>query len=135
VTPTPTPADVADPSITGATVNAPTGDACEPTVSVIDLHIVDPAPSYGMKSVVLKYRVVDFTVDFIVSSMSITSGGESGGGWDAFYAGSITFQIDKGWVPTEDFRVELFASATDKGNNSTPDKELGEFTIPMSCAG
>ena len=134
ITPSPTPADTAEPSITGATVNPPTGEPCEPTVSVIDLHLVDPPPSYGMNSVILKYRVIGFTVDFIVSSMSLTSGGESGGGWDALYGGSITFQIDKGWVPTEDFRVELFASATDKGNNSTT-IPLGDYTIPMSCAG
>ncbi|MFQ5942802.1 MAG: hypothetical protein ACE5JF_04545 [Anaerolineales bacterium] len=134
ITPTPTPPDTADPSITGASVNAPTGDPCEPTVSVTDLHVVDPAPSYGMSSVVLKYRVIGFTVDFIVSSMSKTSGGESGGGWDSFYAGSITFQIDKGWTPTEDFNVELFGSATDKGGNSTTNP-LGDYVIPMSCAG
>ncbi|MFQ5921559.1 MAG: hypothetical protein ACE5M4_01840 [Anaerolineales bacterium] len=134
ITPTPTPADIAEPDIKGATVNPPTGDLCEPKISVTDLHLVDPAPSYGMKSVVLRYRIVGFTVDFIVSSMSKTSGGESGGGWDALYSGSITFQIDKGWVPTEDFEVELSASATDKGDNSTAD-DLADYTIPMSCAG
>ncbi len=134
ITPTPTPADVADPDIKGATVNPPTGDPCEPTVSVTDLHLVDPAPSYGMNSVVLRYRIIGFTVDFIVSSMTKTSGGESGGGWDALYSGTINFQIDKGWVPTEDFEVELSASATDKGGNSTAD-DLADYTIPMSCAG
>jgi hypothetical protein len=66
--------------------------------------------------------------------MTKTSGGESGGGWDALYSGTITFQIDKGWVPTEDFEVELSASATDKGGNSTAD-DLADYTIPMSCAG
>lgn len=134
ITPSPTPVDNAKPDIEGATVNPPTGDVCEPTIFVTDLHLVDPAPSYGMKTVVLRYRIVGFTVDFIVSSMSKTSGGESGGGWDALYSGSITFQIDKGWVPTEDFEVELSASATDKGDNSTAD-DLDDYTIPMSCAG
>lgn len=43
-------------------------------------------------------------------------------------------QIDKGWVTTDDFMVELFASATDKGNNTTT-KKLGDYTIGKSCVG
>jgi len=87
-----------------------------------------------MKSVRLKYEIPPFTSGFIFSDeMALTSGGEKDGGWDAHYSGSIVFEIQTGWSPSEDFTVELYAQIVDIGNNLTF-TSLGTYKVMKSCA-
>ena len=87
-----------------------------------------------MSSVKLKYEFPGFTSGFVFSDeMSLSSGGEKDGGWDAHYQGSIVFEIQTGWLPTEDFTVELYARVIDKGNNTT-NLHIGTYKMMKSCA-
>ncbi len=90
-TATPTPPDTQDPQILpGWTLNPPPGAISTCDVSISNLHIVDPAISYGLSRVELQFR--DPAGTLITSNLAPpSSGGASGGGWDAFYDGSITF--------------------------------------------
>jgi len=138
VTPTPTPADVVAPIILSGNPSPSPGPtplaSCNPAIAVTDLHITDDKPSYGMSSVKLNYEIPGFTSGFVFSDeMSLSSGGEKDGGWDAHYQGSIVFEIQTGWSPTEDFTVELYARVIDKGSHTT-NLHLGTYKMMQSCA-
>ena len=61
------------------------------------------------------------------SPLTLTSGGMSGGGWDGFYAGSITV----GGVVTGESR-ELYAIAEDN-NGNTHYISLGWYDFTVDC--
>ncbi len=107
-------------------------EECPQEIVVSGLRVVDPGPSYGMTAVELLYRVVDFTEGLIPKPMAKVGGGPKDGGWDATYDGFITFQIDEEWNPTEDFVIELFARAKDKGDNIKTEK-LADYTMAKDC--
>ena len=79
-----------------------------------------------MNYVKLKYQIVDFTGLIFSNDLSPpVSGGDKEGSWDAYYEGSIVFEIDTDWSPTEDFRVKLWVRVEDKGGNQQT-RMLGE---------
>ena len=143
ITPSPTPPDTQDPTIEESGIPDPgPGDLaeCAPEVIVEGLRVIDPPISYGISWVKLKYKVTGKGADlsgFIFSNpMALVSGGEVDGGWDAIYAGEITFEIDTGWPSPfpEPFVVELYAKVLDNGGHSDT-HFYGEYTIPVSCGG
>ena len=135
---TATPPDVAEPDVSGG-VPSPSPDylgdgKCHETIQVSDVHVTDPAPSYGMALVKLKYQVMGFSGLIFSGQLSLASGGAKEGGWDALYDGQIVFEIDTKWDSEEKFRVQLHAIAVDKGGHSH-EQFLGEYTMDEACDG
>jgi hypothetical protein len=133
---TPLPPDVATPEISGGDLDPSPGPIaeCSKDIHVIGLKIEDPAPSYGMKSVKLRYRVLGFTVEYVEFDMTPVSEEFKDGGWEGTFNGTAKFVIDIGWDPGDkDFQVELSVRAIDKGNNERV--LLYElYTMPKGCA-
>jgi hypothetical protein len=139
---TPTPDDEINPVVSGGSPDPGPGylgdDNCAVFISVSNVHVTDDPPSYGMQSVKLKYKV--FTNDkvteltgFILSDpMTLTSGGAVDGGWDASYEGEIEFQIDTDWDEGANFKIELYAIATDNGGNAAV-SFIGEYQMDHTC--
>ena len=138
ITPTPTPPDASEPEVKAADPDPAPGylgdDVCTPTIEVVNIHIVDDPPSYGMNFVKLKYQVIGFSGLIFSNDLSPpVSGGPKGGGWDAIYEGNIEFQIDTDkWDSKDDFVIELYVKAEDKGGN-TDNHFIGEYTIDEAC--
>jgi hypothetical protein len=98
--------------------------------------VTDPPISYGIQWVKLRYRVVDYSGYFETNPIGMVSGGSTvDGGWDAYYMGVITLEIDTDWDPPETgpFSIELWVKALDEGWNERV-VLLGEYTMPGSCA-
>ena len=139
VTNTPTPVDNKDPVISGGQLNPPPGylgdGECAPKIIVTDLHVEDPAPSYGLQWVKLKYQVAFYSGLIFSNPMQIVSGGFVDGRWDAIYRGEIVFEIDTEWQepPSGKFTIQLWAKALDAGFNDSV-FHLGDYTMDGSCA-
>ena len=139
VTNTPTPVDNKDPVISGGQLNPPPGylgdGECAPKIIVTDLHVEDPAPSYGLQWVKLKYQVAFYSGLIFSNPMQIVSGGFVDGRWDAIYHGEIVFEIDTEWQepPSGKFTIQLWAKALDAGFNDSV-FHLGDYTMDGSCA-
>jgi hypothetical protein len=138
---TPTPVDDKDPQISGGTLDPQPGylgdGVCAPTIIVTNLKVKDPAPSYGVQWVKLKYQVIDYSGIIFSEPMDMVSGGATGdGGWCAIYQGEHVFEIDTNWPqpPSGKFKIKLWAKVLDKGGNENA-LFLGEYTMDGSCAG
>ena len=138
ITPSPTPADTVAPTISSGILNPAPGSTplpeCNPTITVLGLHVTDAKPSYGMQLVKLFYKIPPHTSGIVPSDpMTLVSGGAKDGGWDALYDGLMPFVIETGWASSEDFTVELSARVIDMGGNTT-DLPLGTYKMMKSCA-
>ena len=137
-TSTPTPTDDKDPEISGGSLDPTPGpiNDCYEDITVTDLHVTDPSPSSGILWVKLKYQVVDYSGLIYSDPIGKVSGGPTaGGGWDAYYQGVITFEINTAWDPPVSgyFIIKLWATVRDNAGNEDV-KPLGEYTMPGSCA-
>ena len=137
-TSTPTPTDDEEPEISGGTLDptpGPIGD-CYEDITVTNLHVTDPSTSSGILWVKLKYQVVDYSGLIYSDPIVKVSGGPTGGGgWDAYYQGVITFEINTAWdTPASGyFKIKLWATVRDNAGNEDV-LSLGEYTMPGSCA-
>jgi len=108
---------------------------CYEDITVTDLHVTDQSPSSGILWVKLKYQVVDRSGLIYSDPIVKVSGGPTvDGGWDAYYQGVITFEINTAWDPPEsgDFIIQLGAKVHDNAGNEDV-LSLGEYTMPRSC--
>ena len=137
-TSTPTPKDDEDPEISGGIFDptpGPIGD-CYEDITVTGLHVTDPSPSSGIKWVKLRYQVVDYSGLIYSDPIAKVSGGATvEGGWDAYYQGVITFEINTAWDEPASgyFEIKLEAKVRDNAGNEFV-LLLGEYTMPGSCA-
>ena len=138
ITYTPTPTDEEEPEISGGTLDPTPGPIsdCYEDIYVTDLRVTDPSPSSGIKWVKLKYQVVDYSGLIYSDPITMVSGGPTAGsGWDAYYQGVITFEINTAWdTPASGyFLIQLGAKVHDNAGNEDV-ISLGEYTMPGSCA-
>jgi hypothetical protein len=107
---------------------------CEVRFTISNVHVIDAAGSSGIEWVAFKYSIDDETEGepyFIdpyeySADFTLTSGGPSGDGWDAYYSGSLTISIFDGWNPRpnfgpEDFVIHLYVRAYDNAGNDGVD--------------
>jgi hypothetical protein len=127
---------------------------CSQTVSISNLHVIDPYPSRGIEWVKLKYLVEGASEYYYSAPLSVTSGGWSNGAysrWDAYYAGSITIVVNPSTMAyasqgkalanparraaaltTEPIHVTLYAKAVDNAGHESV-ITLGVYTFPAAC--
>jgi hypothetical protein len=111
-------------------------DTCYQDITVTEIHVIDPPISYGIQWVRLRYRVVDYSGYFETNPIVMVSGGSTiDGGWDAYYMGVITLEIDTDWEPpeTSPFSIELWVKALDEGWNESM-VHLGDYAMSGACA-
>lgn len=142
------PADSSSPVVAAPGTISPApgpSSSCNMTVSVSNATITDAAPSSGIKSVKLKYKVYDNAekqvyAGYIFSPpLSLCSGGPTaGGGWDACYSGGINISIYPGFSSLGDyngpgpFKVKLYLLAEDNAGKQAS-HFYGDYTMPMMC--
>lgn len=132
---------IADP---GAITPTPGSFAsCSLTLSVANANITDAAPSSGIKTVKLKYKVYDgddnYYAGYFFSPLSLCSGGPTaGGGWDACYTGGITISVSPGLAgPTNysglnPFKLQVWLIAEDHAGKQAT-HHYGDYLMPPTC--
>lgn len=145
------PADSSSPVVAApGTISPAPGplSSCNMTVSVSNATITDAAPSSGIKSVKLKYKVYDNAESQVYAGyifsppLSLCSGGPTaGGGWDACYSGppgGFNISIYPGFSSLGDyngpgpFKVKLYLLAEDNAGKQAS-HFYGDYTMPMMC--
>lgn len=101
--PTAAPTDAVEPTLIAGSVSPPAGalPGCSEVVTITNLQVIDPAPSSGIKSVQVKYKVGSsgyvYSDDF---SPPVSGGWTAGVGstWDAIYNGSDVIDYDEAFA-------------------------------------
>jgi hypothetical protein len=138
---------IADPG----TLDVVSVSACEVQVYVMDAQVTDADPSSGIKWVKMKYKVFDAATEstiyagYIYSNpLTMCSGGSTGGGWDACYAGpdpkppAFTIKIFNGFSSQPDltdpagFMIKLWLLTED--NMGLQDShQYSSLNMPATC--
>jgi hypothetical protein len=118
---------------------------CSVTFYINNLHVTDPIGSSGIEWVRFKYYIDDedgppyYVAPYAYSDdFTLTSGGATAGGWDAYYSGLLTIEIDYGWDtyqnygPDNDFIIHLYVKAHDNGGNEAV-LSLGDYYLSEEC--
>jgi hypothetical protein len=117
---------------------------CHVNVYIDSARITDAAPSSGINWVKLKYKVYDSSgstnyTDYTYSSpLMICSGGPTGGGWDACYAGpdplpGFSIKIEAGSnLGSGDFLIKYYMYVED-GIGKTALHDYPSISMPDFC--